>query len=325
LLRLAGLTYARHLAGQLPQHGRRREGASLMPRNVVITCALTGAFDSTARNPNVPVTPEEIARSGLEAARAGAAVLHIHVRDPETAKPSMALELYEETVRRIRTENEDVVLNLTTGPGGRFIPTPDDPQKPAAGTTLTVPAARLRHIEKLKPEICSLDVATMNFGPHVFMNTPIHLAEMAKRARAAGAKPEIEVFDLGHIELAKKLIGDGLIAAPPLFQLCLGIAYGAPATPEAMLAMRNFLPPGAIWSAFGISRANFPMAAQTVILGGHVRVGLEDNLYIDQGKLAPSNAALVERAVRIIEALGDRVASPTEARAIFQLGARAKA
>ena len=288
-----------------------------MSRKVVVTCALTGGFDTVDRNPAVPVTPEQIARSAVDAARAGAAAVHVHVRDPQTGKPSMALELYQETVERIRAEDGDVIINLTSGPGGRFIPTPDEPLKPAPGTTLTTPDVRMRHIEKLKPEICSLDLGSMNFGPHVLINTPVHLADMARRAKAAGVKPEIEVFDMGHIELGKKLIADGLIDAPPLFQLCLGISFGAPATPETMLAMRNNLPPGAIWSAFGISRTQFPMVAQSVLLGGHVRVGLEDNLYLEAGKLAPSNAALVEKTVKIIELLGASVASPTEARQIL--------
>lgn len=291
-----------------------------MSNKTVITCALTGGFDTPAKNPAVPVTPEQIALSGLEAAESGAAVLHIHVRDPKTAKPSMAVELYQEAVERIRARNANVIINLTSGPGARFIPAADDPQKPAAGSTLTTPARRMAHIERLRPEICSLDVGSMNFGPHVFINTPDHLADMAGRARRAGVKPEIEVFDLGHIELAKKLIEDGAIARAPLFQLCLGIPFGAAATPETMLAMRNALPLGSIWSAFGISRMQFPLVAQSVLFGGHVRVGLEDNLYVSSGRLAPSNAALVEKAVKIIESLGSSIANPAEARTIFGLG-----
>jgi uncharacterized protein (DUF849 family) len=290
-----------------------------MSRKVVLTCALTGGFETLDKNPAVPVSPEQIARSALEAARAGAAAVHIHVRDPKTAMPSMALELYQETVERIRVEDKALIINLTSGPGGRYIPTLEEPLKPAPGTTLTTPDVRMRHIEQLRPEICSLDAGSMNFGPHVFINTPVHLTEMATRAKTAGVKPEIEVFDLGHIELGKKLVADGLIEAPPLFQLCLGISFGAPATPETMLAMRKNLPHGAIWSAFGISRMQFPMVAQAVLLGGHVRVGLEDNLYLEAGKLAPSNAALVEKAVKIIELLGASVASPAEARQMFGL------
>jgi uncharacterized protein (DUF849 family) len=290
-----------------------------MSRKTVITCAVTGSFDTPSKNPAVPVTPEQIATSALEAAKAGAAVVHIHVRDPKTTKPSMELSLYREVVERIREKNDAVVLNLTTGPGGRFIPDPAEPRKAGEGTTLTTPAVRMRHIEELKPPICTLDVATMNFGEHAFLNMPAHLREMADRAKAAGTKPEIEVFDLGHIELAKRLIAEGHLAEPPLFQLCLGIPYGAPATPETLILMRDQLPKNAAWSAFGISRAEFPMAAVAVAAGGNVRVGLEDNLYLGRGQLAPSNAALVERAATIIELLDGSVASPAEAREIFGL------
>jgi uncharacterized protein (DUF849 family) len=290
-----------------------------MSRKIVITCALTGSFDTPSKNPAVPVTPEQIADSALDAAKAGAAVVHIHVRDPRTAKPSMELDLYKEVVKRIREKNDEVVLNLTTGPGGRFIPDAAEPRKAAEGTTLTTPAARMRHIEALKPPICTLDVATMNFGEHAFVNVPAHLREMADRAKAAGSKPEIEVFDLGHIELAKRLIAEGHLAEPPLFQICLGIPYGAPATPESLLHMRDQLPKNAAWSAFAISRAEFPMAAVTVAAGGNVRVGLEDNLYLGKGQLAPSNAALVERAATIVELMDASVATPVEAREIFGL------
>jgi uncharacterized protein (DUF849 family) len=290
-----------------------------MSRKTVITCALTGSFDTPSKNPAVPVTPEQIATSALDAAKAGAAVVHIHVRDPKTTKPSMELSLYREVVERIRDKNDQVVLNLTTGPGGRFIPDPAEPRRAGEGTTLTTPAARMRQVEELKPPICTLDVATMNFGEHAFLNMPAHLREMADRAKAAGAKPEIEVFDLGHIELAKRLIAEGHLAEPPLFQICLGIPYGAPATPDTLLLMRDQLPKNAAWSAFGISRAEFPMVAVTVAAGGNVRVGLEDNLYLGKGKLAPSNAALVERAATIIELLDASVATPKEAREIFGL------
>jgi uncharacterized protein (DUF849 family) len=299
------------------------EAAARMSTKTVITCALTGGFDTADKSPAVPVSPEQIAASALAAADAGAAVVHVHVRDPKTGKASMALELYEETVARIRQYNKAVIINLTTGAGGRFIPGDNDPQQPAAGTTLTTPAVRMRHVEKLRPEICSLDCGSMNFGPHVFINTPAHLADMAARAKASGTKPEIEVFEMGHIELGRKLVADGLIGAPPLFQICLGISFGAPATPETMLAMRNNLPRGAVWSAFGIGRMQFPLVAQTVLFGGHVRVGLEDNLYLSRGRLAASNAELVARAVEIIRLIGGDIASPSEARAIFELGAQA--
>lgn len=293
-----------------------------MARKTVITCALTGGFDTPAKNPAVPVSPEAIATSALEAARAGAAVVHIHVRDPHTTKPSMELAHYAEVVARIRDGNPDLILNLTTGAGGRFIPDPDDPSKPGEGSTLAFPAVRVRHVEELKPELCTLDVATMNFGEHAFVNTPAHLREMADRAKGSRVKPEIEVFDLGHIELAKRLIAEGHITSPPLFQICLGIPYGAPATPDTLIHMRDQLPPDAIWSAFGISRAEFPIAALAANLGGHVRVGLEDNLYLSRGELAPSNAALVDKAVKLLDLIECAPATPAEAREIFGLTPR---
>ena len=290
-----------------------------MSRKIVITCAVTGSADTTGKNPAVPVSPEQIAASALDAAKAGAAIVHIHVRDLKTTKASMELPLYEEVVRRIREKNDDVVINLTTGSGGRFSPGVEDPKIGGPGTTLATPEERVRHVEALKPEICTLDVATLNFGETVFINTPAHLRIMAERAKAAGVKPEVEVFDLGHIELAKRLIADGYIAEPPMFQLCLGIPWGAPATPETMASMRDRLPANAAWSAFGISRAEFPMAAVAASLGGHVRVGLEDNLYLSRGQLAPSNAALVEKAVTLLELLDFSIAKPAEARQIFGL------
>ncbi|MEQ8587471.1 MAG: 3-keto-5-aminohexanoate cleavage protein [Thalassobaculaceae bacterium] len=290
-----------------------------MNEKTVITCALTGGFDTVDKNPAVPVTPQQIADSALEAERAGAAIAHIHVRDPATGKPSMDPALYRETVERIRAAGSRLVLNLTTGPGARYIPGTQDPMVPAPGTTLKTPQERVDHIDELRPEVCTLDIATMNFGEHVFMNTPAHLREMAARIRESGVKPELEVFDAGHARLAAQLVKEGLVDAPPMFQLCLGIPWGAPATAETMSYLAGLLPDGAVWSGFGISRMQFPMAAQAVILGGHVRVGLEDNLYIDRGVLAPSNAVLVERAVTIVEALGSKVATPDEARAIFSI------
>ncbi|MCZ6515083.1 MAG: 3-keto-5-aminohexanoate cleavage protein [Acidobacteria bacterium] len=288
-----------------------------MPRKVVITCALTGSQDTCAKNPAIPASPEEIAQSAIDAAKAGASVVHIHVRDPETKLASMDEALYAEAVKRIGDSGSDVIINLTTGPGARYEPGGEDPAVPGPATTLKSPAERVKHILALKPPVCTLDVATFNFGESVFMNTPAHLREMADAMNSAGVKPEIEVFDTGHIVLARHLIHEGHLKQPPLFQLCLGIPYGAPATPEAMVTMRNMLPGNAVWSAFGIGRSEFPMVAQSVIAGGHVRVGLEDNLYMAKGVLAPSNAALVERAARIIEELGSQVATPDEAREIF--------
>ena len=290
-----------------------------MPNKTIITCAVTGSAPTPEKNPAVPVSPEEIANSALAAAAAGAAIVHIHVRDPETTLRSMELQHYTEVVERIRASGSDVIINLTTGPGATFKPGDMAPEIVGDGTLLKSAAERLQHIEALKPEICSLDVATMNFSNSVFLNTPQMLREMSDRARNVNAKPEIEVFDTGHIELAKQLIAEGYIDTPPYFQLCLGISYGAKATPEAMMHMRDCLPEGALWSAFGISRFQFPMVAQAVLLGGNVRVGMEDNIYLGAGELAPSNAALVERAADIIENLGGKVATPDEARKILGL------
>lgn len=290
-----------------------------MSRDVIITCAITGGGDTVGKHPAIPVTPEQIAVSAIDAAKAGAAIVHIHVRDPKTGKPSMEVALYREVVERIRASGTDVVINLTTGPGARYLPSAENPATGGPGTSMAPPAARVRHIQELRPEICTLDLATMNFGEHVFMNTPAHLREMARLIREAGVTAELEVFDTGQVRLAHRLIEEGALATPAMLQICLGIPYGAPATPEAMMIMRNMLPQPCVWAGFGISRAEFPMVAQAVVLGGHVRVGLEDNLYIEQGVFAPSNAALVERAATIVTALGERVASPADARGILNL------
>ena len=288
-----------------------------MQRKVMISCAVTGSADSPKRNPAVPVTPAQIAQSCIEAAKAGAAIVHIHVRDPQTTKPSMDGAHYREVVERIRSSGSDVLVNLTTGPGARFAPDTENPAMPGPTTTLSRPEVRVRHVVELRPDICSLDMGSMNMGGRVFINTPEHLESMAVSIREAGVLPELEVFETGHLLLAKRMLETGHIKGPGMFQICLGIAWGQPATPEAMTYMRNLLPPGSPWFAFGISLHQFPMVAQSVLLGGHVRVGLEDNLYLEKGKLAPSNAALVEKAARIIEVLGDHVATPAEAREIL--------
>jgi 3-dehydrocarnitine:acetyl-CoA trimethylamine transferase len=293
-----------------------------MQRKVMIACAVTGSADTPGRNAAVPVTPEQIATSAIDAAKAGAAIVHIHVRDPQTGKPSMDPALYREVVERIRASGIDVLINLTTGPGARFIPGDDDPLKPAPGSTLSLPATRVQHVVELKPDICSLDMGSMNMGGQVFVNTPSHLEAMAVAIRDAGVRPELEVFEAGHLMLSKRLIETGHIKSPALFQICLGISWGQPATSEAVSYMRSLLPPDCIWFAFGISLYQFPIAAQTVLLGGHVRVGLEDNLYLEKGKMAPSNAALVEKAAKIVGILGDEVATPNDARKIFGMSAR---
>jgi len=293
-----------------------------MQRKVIISCAVTGSADTPGRNPAVPVTPAQIAASSIDAAKAGAAIIHIHVRDPQTTRPSMDGALYREVVERIRGSGTDVLINLTTGPGARFVPGTDDPAQAGPGTTFKRPDERVRHVVELRPDICSLDMGSLNMGARVFINTPEHLETMAVAIRGAGVLPELEVFETGHLLLAKRMIETGHIEPPGMFQICLGIAWGQPATPEAMSYMRNLLPPGSPWFAFGISLHQFPMVAQAVLLGGHVRVGLEDNIYLGKGQLAPSNAALVEKAGKIIEVLGDHVATPAEAREILGLRGR---
>lgn len=290
-----------------------------MATPTIITCAVTGSADTTTKNPAVPVTPEEIAVSAIDAATAGAAIVHIHVRDPDTTRASMDVDLYREVVQRIRDSGVDVLINLTTGPGARFNPGAGDPRVPADGTTLASPERRVAHIVDLKPEICSLDMGSMNFGPMVFMNVPHHLETMARAIREAGVKPELEAFEAGHLRLAVKMIADGAFDAPPLFQIVLGVPWGAPATAEAMLFMRNQLPDGANWVGFGIGAAQFPFVALAATLGGHCRVGLEDNLYLEKGVLAPSNAALVEKAVRLLTLIGKTVATAADARHLLGL------
>lgn len=289
-----------------------------MARPIIVTCALTGAGDTTRISRFVPVTPEQIIAEALAAHEAGAAIVHIHVRDPATGAPSMELGLYRQVVDGIRAAGTDVLINLTTGVGGSFMPAEDDPNRNAIKGMVS-PEGRMEHIVALKPDICSLDVATMNFGPQAFINVPAHLERMATTMRENGVKPELEIFDLGHARLARHLHERGFFTDPTWLQICLGVPWGAPATAEAMLAMRSLLPSGSNWSAFGIARHQFQMVAQAVILGGHVRVGLEDNLYLRHGELAVGNAPLVARAVRIIEELGDRAATPAEARALMEL------
>jgi uncharacterized protein (DUF849 family) len=285
-----------------------------MQRKVMISCAVTGSADTPGKNPAVPVTPSQIAQSAIDAGKAGAAIVHIHVRDPQTTRPSMEKALYSEVVERIRASGSDVLINLTTGPGARFTPGGDDPFKPGPATNMKLPAQRVEHIIELRPDICSLDMGSMNMGSYVFVNPPNYLEAMAVAIRDAGVIPELEVFEAGHLLLARRMIETGHIKPPGMFQICLGIAWGQPATPEAMHYMRGMLPPASPWFAFGISLHQFPMVAQAVLLGGHVRVGLEDNIYLGKGQLAPSNAALVEKAAGIIEILGDYVATPAEAR-----------
>jgi uncharacterized protein (DUF849 family) len=284
----------------------------------IITCAITGNLTRPDQHPGLPITPEQIARSSVDAAGEGASIVHIHVRDPNTSRPSMDVALYREAMERIRERNPELIINLTTGLGGRFIPSDDDPKVAAPGTTLTHPERRVEHVALLKPEICTLDLNTMNSGAEVVINTPRNVARMAKIIRASGVKPEIELFDTGDIHLARDLIREGVLEGPGMYSLVLGVKYGFDASPETMLYARDLLPEGAVFTGFGIGRHEFPMVAQSWLLGGHVRVGLEDNIYLAKGVLAPDNATLVARARRLLEELGAEIATPREARA--QLG-----
>ncbi len=290
-----------------------------MNHNVIITCAVTGAGDTVGKHSGVPVTPESVAEASISAAQAGAAIVHVHVRDPETGQGSRDVELFRQAVELVRQSDTDVVINLTAGMGGAWFPSDEDPAMPGPGTDNVGPEERLAHVEALQPEICSLDCGTMNFGDNeIYISTPQCLRREAELIQSWGVKPEMEVYDLGDIRFARQLIDEELIDSPPLFQICLGIPWGAPSDTDSMLALRNALPAGANWTGFGISRMEMPMVAQAVLLGGHVRVGLEDNLYLERGVLA-TNAQLVERAVQIIKSLGARVVGPDEAREQFGL------
>ena len=289
-----------------------------MGSETIITCAVTGGAP-IAPGSTVPITPEQIADECLAAADAGAAIVHIHVRDPMTGKASMDTGLYPQVVSRIRRSNADLIINLTTGPGARFVPDMADPQRGGPGTSLTHPAQRVEHVLALRPEICSLDIATMNLGPSPIINTSTHIRAMAKLVQDAGVKPELEVFELGHLEQAKALVAEGLVSGRPFIQICLGGPGGAPASPRTMLGMRDSLPPDCDWSAFGFGRQSFPMVALAFLLGGHVRVGLEDNVHIKEGVLAAGNAELVEHAARIVHDLGGTVASAPTTRRLLGL------
>jgi uncharacterized protein (DUF849 family) len=288
-------------------------------QKVIITCAITGNLTKPEQSPYLPITPQQIAESALEAAEAGASIAHIHVRDPETGRPSMGLDLYRDVMDRIRARNPALIINLTTGPGGRFVPSDDDPKIAGPGTTLMAPERRVEHVEILRPEICTLDLNTMNSGGEVVINTPRNVRKMAARIRAAKVMPELELFDSGDCHLARDLIAEGALQGPGLYSLVLGVKYGFNASPETMMYGRDLLPPGAIWTGFGIGRSEFPMVAQSWLLGGHVRVGMEDNLYLSKGVLAKTNAELVTHAADILRSLGAAIASPAEARALLGL------
>jgi uncharacterized protein (DUF849 family) len=305
---------------QWPKYQRK---FSMNP-NVIITCAVSGAGDTVGRHPAIPITPEQIANSALEAAEAGAAVVHCHVRDPKTGKGTRGVHLYREVVERIRSKNTEVIINLTAGMGGDVeVGEGEKPMQWGPGTDLVGPVERLAHVAELRPEICTLDCGTLNFGDGhtIVVQTPAQLREQARLIKSYGVKPEMEIFDSGNLWFAKQLCAEGLVNDPPLFQLCLGIPWGAPVNTQTMAYQVGELPRNAVWAGFGIGRMEFPMVAQAVLLGGHVRVGLEDNLWLEKGVHA-SNATLVERAVTIITLLGSKIASPDEARKILGLKAR---
>ena len=286
-----------------------------MNNEVIVTCAVTGAGDTLGKHPEVPVTPEQISNAAIAAAKAGASVAHIHVRDPETGLGSRDVNLFKEVVERIRDSETDVVINLTAGMGGDWVPSEENPSMPGPGTDMIGPEERLAHVKEIHPEICSLDCGTMNFGNgnEIYISPPGYLREMASMIQEWGVKPELEVFELGQIRFAKQMIKEGLINEPPMFQICLGIPWGAEQTVDSMKVMKDELPTNASWASFGIGRMQMPMAAAAVAMGGNVRVGLEDNLYLEKGVLA-SNDQLVTRVIEIIQSMGSRVLSPKETR-----------
>lgn len=294
-----------------------------MNRTVMITCALTGAGDTVGRSEHVPVTPAQIAEAGIEAARAGATIVHVHVRDPRTGQGSREVALYREAVERIRASDVDVVINTTAGMGGDLVLDPQEPTRFVEGTDLVNGVERLAHVEELVPDICTLDCGSLNFGEGstVYVSTPDILRHGAKRIQELGVRVEMEIFDTGHLWFARQLVEEGLIDDPPFFQLCMDIPYGAPADPSLLAAMVSQLPPGSVWTSFALGRMQMPWVAQSVLLGGHVRVGLEDNLYLSRGVKA-TNAQLVDRARTIIEAMGATVATPDDAREMLRLGGR---
>ncbi|MFZ5961544.1 3-keto-5-aminohexanoate cleavage protein [Thalassococcus sp. BH17M4-6] len=289
-----------------------------MTQEVFITCAVTGSGGTQDRSPHVPRSPQQIADSAIAAAKAGAAIVHCHVRDPDTGAPSRKLEYYREVADRIRASDTDVVLNLTAGMGGDITFGPTDAPLPLddAGTDMIGAAERVAHIAECRPEICTLDCGTMNFAEadYVMTNTPGMLRAMGRMMTDLGVKPEIEAFDTGHLWFAKELVKEGVLDAPALVQLCMGVRWGAPDDLNTFMAMVNNVPPDWTFSAFALGRHQMAYAAATVLAGGHVRVGLEDNLWLGKGELA-TNAQLVERAVGIVERMGARVMTPAEVRA----------
>ncbi|AAY60524.1 3-keto-5-aminohexanoate cleavage protein (plasmid) [Bacillus cereus] len=284
-----------------------------MNKNVIVTCAITGAGETAKKSSHVPVSPEEIAKSSIEAAKAGATIAHIHVRDPKTGSLSHDLALFREVVERVRESDTDVILNITAGGGGDWIPSQENPAIGGPGTDMQTPEERHEPVGALLPEICTLDCGSLNFGNQLYVSPTDWLRQQAFLIQESGVKPELECFDTGHVRFAKQLIEEGLIDGDPMFQFCLGIPWGAEADAETMMYMRDKIPENAHWSAFGIGRMQMPMAIQSMLLGGNVRVGLEDNLYLEKGIFA-TNAQLVDRVVNIMNGLGAKPMTPKEAR-----------
>ncbi len=283
-----------------------------MNKDVILTCAVTGSGDSHLKHPGVPSTPKQIADSAIEAAKAGAAIVHLHVREAD-GTPCRKLEYYEEAVDLIRQSGVDVIINLTTGMGGDYVEHPDDPTIFGPGSDMISPAERVKHIQVIKPEICTLDCGSFNYKTTAYLSTYAMLKESAKLITAAGVKTEVEAFELGHIWQAKELIREGYLPESTMFQLCMGIPFGAESTPRNLTTMIDALPQGVAWGAFGIGQDEFPMVAQAIINGGNARVGLEDNIYLEKGVFA-SNGQLVEKAVKLIETLGAKTLTAAEAR-----------
>jgi uncharacterized protein (DUF849 family) len=296
-----------------------------MNREVFITCAVTGAGDTVSKSSHVPVTPKQIAEAAIEAAKAGAAIVHCHVRDPETGAPARGLDLYREVTDRIRSADVDVVLNLTAGMGGDLVFGDVESPFPVneKGTDMAGATERVAHVAECLPEICTLDCGTMNFslGDYVMTNTPSMLREMARQMTALGVRPEIEAFDTGHLWFAKQLVEEGLIEDPVLIQLCMGIPWGAPDDLNTFMAMVNNVPSNWTFSAFSIGRNAMAYPAAAILAGGNVRVGLEDNLYVGKGQLA-TNAQLVEKAVSVVEEMGAKIIGPEEVRKKLKLTKR---
>ena len=284
-----------------------------MNKKVILSCAVTGAGDTTTKSAYVPVTPKEIADSAIKAAKAGATIAHIHVRDPKTGKLSHDVNLFQEVVERIRASETDVIINLTSGGGGDWIPSDEDPTRGGEGTDIQTPEERHEPIGKLLPEMCTLDCGSINFGDMLYISPTDWLRKQAKLVKESGVKAELECFDTGHVRFANQLIEEGLVEGDPIFQFCLGIPWGAAADAETMAYMKSRIPENAEWAAFGIGRMQMPIVEESIRQGGNIRVGLEDNLYLKKGQLA-TNEQLVDKAVEIVQSFGSDVMTPAEAR-----------